>query len=347
MAGLKKITISDVALAAGVSVSTVSLVLSGKGRISEATGIRVNEAIEQLGFVRNRQAASLRGAQSGVVGLIVRDLTNPFYAELTAGLTETLEQQGRLVFLTQSGTRGQHLMRCFDTLVAQGVDGIVVAGAAAQCAGLLELARQRGVLLVFASRASYLEEADIVRPDNMQAAQMLTEHLILRGHQRIAWLGGIGSSLTRAERVGGFCATLIRYGLPFHSEWIVECESGQRQAAHVMVELLHQNPRISAVVCHNPIIAAGAWFGLMRAGRQSGNEGMESYYEQRVALGAFAEVPEAALDDLPVTWVTTPAREVGREAGERLLQRVQDTELLPRSQILTPRLVSRTNKRPQ
>lgn len=96
----KKITINDVALAAGVSVSTVSLVLSGKGRISSATGERVNQAIEQLGFVRNRQAASLRGGQSGVIGLIVSDLSKPFYAELTAGLTDALEA-GKMVFLTR------------------------------------------------------------------------------------------------------------------------------------------------------------------------------------------------------------------------------------------------------
>ncbi len=81
-----------------MSVSTVSLVLSGKGRISTATGERVNAAIEELGFVRNRQASALRGGQSGVIGLIVRDLSAPFYAELTAGLTEALEAQGRMVF---------------------------------------------------------------------------------------------------------------------------------------------------------------------------------------------------------------------------------------------------------
>ncbi|HHH2980373.1 TPA: LacI family DNA-binding transcriptional regulator, partial [Enterobacter hormaechei subsp. xiangfangensis] len=103
MAVAKKITINDVALAAGVSVSTVSLVLSGKGRISPATGQRVNEAVEQLGFVRNRQASALRGGQSGVIGLIVRDLASPFYAELTAGLTEALEAQGRMVFLLHGG----------------------------------------------------------------------------------------------------------------------------------------------------------------------------------------------------------------------------------------------------
>ena len=85
MATAKKITIHDVALAAGVSVSTVSLVLSGKGRISTATGERVNAAIEELGFVRNRQASALRGGQSGVIGLFVCYVPSPSYDAMTAG----------------------------------------------------------------------------------------------------------------------------------------------------------------------------------------------------------------------------------------------------------------------
>ncbi|WP_447354895.1 Mal regulon transcriptional regulator MalI [Klebsiella quasipneumoniae] len=312
MAIAKKITINDVALAAGVSVSTVSLVLSGKGRISSATGERVNQAIEQLGFVRNRQAASLRGGQSGVIGLIVSDLSKPFYAELTAGLTDALERQGKMVFLTQGGRSGEKMAQRFDTLAAQGVDGVIIAGAIDRGSELRERAAEARMPLVFASRASYLDDVDLIRPDNMQAAQLVTEHLIRRGHQRIAWLGGQSSSLTRAERVGGYCATLLKYGLPFHSEWVLECESSQKQAAEAMTALLGQNPTITAVVCYNNVVATGAWFGLLRAGRQSGEDGVDSYFEQRVALAAFADVPEAALDDLPLTWVTTPAREMGK-----------------------------------
>ncbi|STU46639.1 maltose regulon regulatory protein MalI [Klebsiella pneumoniae] len=289
MAIAKKITINDVALAAGVSVSTVSLVLSGKGRISSATGGRVNQAIEQLGFVRNRQAASLRGGQSGVIGLIVSDLSKPFYAELTAGLTDALERQGKMVFLTQGGRSGEKMAQRFDTL----------------------------------------------------AAQLVTEHLIRRGHQRIAWLGGQSASLTRAERVGGYCATLLKYGLPFHSEWVLECESSQKQAAEAMTGLLRQNPTITAVLCYNNVVATGAWFGLLRAGRQSGEDGVESYFEQRVALAAFADVPEAALDDLPLTWVTTPAREMGKSLADSMLRRLEEGTGETRNQIMPPRLVTR------
>lgn len=336
----KKITINDVALAAGVSVSTVSLVLSGKGRISSATGERVNQAIEQLGFVRNRQAASLRGGQSGVIGLIVSDLSKPFYAELTAGLTDAWRGRGKWYF-SPGGRSGEKMAQRFDTLAAQGVDGVIIAGAIDRGSELRERAAEAGVPLVFASRASYLDDVDLIRPDNMQAAQLVTEHLIRRGHQRIAWLGGQSASLTRAERVGGYCATLLKYGLPFHSEWVLECESSQKQAAEAMTGLLRQNPTITAVLCYNNVVATGAWFGLLRAGRQSGEDGVESYFEQRVALAAFADVPEAALDDLPLTWVTTPAREMGKSLADSMLRRLEEGTGETRNQIMPPRLVTR------
>ncbi|WP_105693678.1 Mal regulon transcriptional regulator MalI [Cronobacter dublinensis] len=338
MTQAKRITINDVAQAAGVSVATVSLVLSGKGRISSATGQRVNDAIEQLGFVRNRQASALRGGPSGVIGLIVRDLTTPFYAELTAGLSEALEAQGRVLFLLQGGRDEAQMQRCLDTLLDQGVDGVVVAGGGGQ--GAAWQARGRGIPLLFASRASHHDEVDTVRPDNQQAARLVTEHLIRRGHQRIAWLGGASSSLTRAERLGGYCATLLQYGLPFHSEWIVECPAGQKPAAEAISELLRVNPTITAVLCHNSTVAMGAWFGLMRAGRQSGEAGYESYFENSVTLAAFADVPEERLDEVPLTWVTTPAREMGHCVAERILQRIQHGDEQTGSLILGPRLVA-------
>ncbi|SNY70498.1 Mal regulon transcriptional regulator MalI [Enterobacter sp. CC120223-11] len=338
MAIAKKVTINDVAQAAGVSVATVSLVLSGKGRISVATGERVSQAIEQLGFVRNRQAASLRGGQTGVIGLIVGDLSAPFYAELAAGMIDALETQGKMVFLTQGGRKGEHMLQRFDTLVSQGVDGVVIAGAVDKGAELRDKAEECGVPLVFASRASYLDDVDLIRPDNMQAAQMLTEHLIRRGHQRIAWIGGQSASLTRAERVGGYCATLLKFGLPFHSEWVVECEATQKQASHALTTLLRHNPTITAVVCYNSVVAMGAWLGLMRAGWKSGDRAVD-YYDKNVALAAFAEVPEEDLDDAPMSWVITPAREMGKSVAERMLQRIVEGKSSTRNQIMPPRLV--------
>ena len=327
MATAKKITIHDVALAAGVSVSTVSLVLSGKGRISTATGERVNAAIEELGFVRNRQASALRGGQSGVIGL-------------TAGLTEALEAQGRMVFLLHGGKDGEQLAQRFSLLLNQGVDGVVIAGAAGSSDDLRRMAEEKAIPVIFASRASYLDDVDTVRPDNMQAAQLLTEHLIRNGHQRIAWLGGQSSSLTRAERVGGYCATLLKFGLPFHSDWVLECSSSQKQAAEAITALLRHNPTISAVVCYNETIAMGAWFGLLKAGRQSGESGVDRYFEQQVSLAAFTDATPTTLDDIPVTWASTPARELGITLADRMMQKITHEETHSRNLIIPARLIA-------
>lgn len=337
----QKITIHHVASHAGVSVSTVSLVLSGKGRISDATTQRVNQAIEQLGYVRNRSAAMLRGGQSGVIGLIVRDVCQPFYAEMTAGLTDTLAQQGKVLFLTQSGARGEQLQRCFDSLLAQGVEGIVIGGDAGNAGALLEKAQDAGIALICASRASGLETLDSIRPDNAAAARIATEYLIQRGHRCIAWLGGSGASLTRAERIGGYCASLLKYGLPFRTDWIIECSSQQRDAAALSETLLHQHPTISAILCHNASVALGCYFGVLRSGRAVGPAALDSYYHQQTALVGFGDVPAAALIDPPLTFVSTAARDIGRQAAQQMLQRLADPLAEPRSLIIPPQLIER------
>ncbi|EGJ97220.1 periplasmic binding s and sugar binding domain of the LacI family protein [Escherichia coli DEC6E] len=194
--------------------------------------------------------------------------------------------------------------------------------------------------MIFASRASYLDDVDTVRPDNMQAAQLLTEHLIRNGHQRIAWLGGQSSSLTRAERVGGYCATLLKFGLPFHSDWVLECTSSQKQAAEAITALLRHNPTISAVVCYNETIAMGAWFGLLKAGRQSGESGVDRYFEQQVSLAAFTDATPTTLDDIPVTWASTPARELGITLADRMMQKITHEETHSRNLIIPARLIA-------
>ncbi|GHK51971.1 hypothetical protein KPZU09_17070 [Klebsiella pneumoniae] len=214
------------------------------------------------------------------------------------------------------------------------MDGVIIAGAIDRGSELRERAAE-GVPLVFASRASYLDDVDLIRPDNMQAAQLVTEHLIRRGHQRIARLGGQSASLTRAERVGGYCATLLKYGLPFHSEWVLECESSQKQAAEAMTGLLRQNPTITAVLCYNNVVATGAWFGLLRAGRQSGKMALRATLSSGWRwrrLPTCRRPPSTTC----LSRVTTPAREMGKSPADSMLRRLEEglarreTRLCPR-----------------
>ncbi|PUW98722.1 LacI family DNA-binding transcriptional regulator, partial [Cronobacter malonaticus] len=120
---MKKVSIIDVARQAGVSVSTVSLVLREKGKISAATIEKVHAAIEALGYVHNVAAANLRGKTSNLIGLVVEDLNDPFSTRVTASLVQALEAQGFMVILTQPGRETGRLESCFVSFTRQGVAG--------------------------------------------------------------------------------------------------------------------------------------------------------------------------------------------------------------------------------
>jgi LacI family transcriptional regulator of maltose regulon len=335
----KKITIHDVAHHANVSVSTVSLVLSGKGRISKTTIERVNQSIESLGYSRNRQAAMLRGGQSGIIGLIIRDIADPFYAEVTSGISDTLEQHGKVLFLTQSGSNGRNLQKCFESLGEQGVDGLIIGDGKEEVGSLKHLAEALNLPIVCAARSSGLAGVDVIRPDNTQAAKLATELLAQQGHRQIAYLGGKSSSLTRAERLGGFCATLIQYGIPFRDDWIIECASSHSAAANAVEQLLMSFPKISAIICDNPTITLGAYFGALRTGRAISHEPLDNYFEQYVSLIGFGDAPEAKMSEPPLSFVNTSAKEIGRHAAERLIQRLSDPALPTQHIILPPHLI--------
>ncbi|RDK97141.1 LacI family transcriptional regulator [Enterobacillus tribolii] len=337
----KKITITDVAEHAGVSVTTVSLVLSGKGRISEKTAVRVNKAIEALGYIRNQQAAMLRGGGSNVIGLIVSDISEPFYAEVAAGIGEILDGQGKVLFLTQCGRNGRNLDRCFDSLSAYGVDGVIIGSGRFLNDVVKQKARDVRLPLVCAARASEFDDIDVIRPDNSLAAKVATEHLIKHGHRQIAYLGGEGGSLTRAERLGGFCAALLQYGLPFRPEWMVECDCRQQASAQAAQELLTHNPEITAILCHKASVALGAYFGVLGTGYTVGKDNNESYFTRQVALIGFGDVPEAELTNPPLTFISSSAREIGHSAANRLLQRIEMPDEPPQHIILPPKLIAR------
>lgn len=170
---------------------------------------------------------------------------------------------------------------------------------------------------------------------------MATEFLIGRGHRQIAYLGGHSHSLTRAERLGGFCATLVQYGLPFRSEWVVECDGQQQAAADAAETLLRHHPNVSAIVCHQASVALGAYFGILRTGRTIGSAGVDTYFDQQVALIGFGDVPEAELTEPPLTFITSSAREIGYSARQRLLQRIAGVDLQLQNVILPPVLIRR------
>ncbi|SKC33761.1 Mal regulon transcriptional regulator MalI [Photobacterium piscicola] len=333
-----KIKITDVAAYADVSVSTVSLVLSNKGRISTATIDKVNQAVADLGYVRNTAAANLRTSHSNLIGLVLADITDPFYTEITAGISEVLEQQGYLLFLAQSNHNPQKLIQCVQSMIQQGVAGIAFSPEREATATVITMAQQAGIPAICLARATVNNDVDYIAPDNHQAAVIASQYLIKQGHRHIAYVGGSGESLTRAERLGGFGSTLIQYGLPFKNEWIIEAGNQQLHAATTVQQLLTQHPKITAILCHSPTVALGAIYGVKRCGKSVGKD---NYIDQQVAIISFDDIAEATLSQPSLTVVSSPVRNIGYQAGQRLLMRMKANDSAVQHIILTPQLICR------
>ncbi len=336
----KKANIKDVAERAGVSVTTVSMVLSEKGRISSDTIDKVNQAVQDLGYIKNRTASNLRSQKSTLIGLILRDISDPYYAEVAAGISEVLEEKGYMLFLAQSGTSQEKFDQCLATMIAQDIGGIIFCPIRDSGIPNLDKVKNVGLPIVCVARAKINQQIDFVGPDNMQAAKIATEYLIKQGHRQIAYVGGQSDSLSRAERLGGYCSTLMQFGLPFKPEWVVECDKSQTASAEAVSQLINKNPKITAILCHYSSTAFGAVYGVNRANRSVGKD---NYIGQQVAIIGFDDVPEAELIQPSLTFVSSPIRDIGRQAGHRLINQINDKGSVPQSLILSPELIARNS----
>ncbi|WP_226574096.1 Mal regulon transcriptional regulator MalI [Mangrovibacter yixingensis] len=334
----KKVTITEVAKHASVSVSTVSMVLGNKGRISADTIEKVNSAVEELGYIRNLAAANLRSGSGEIIGLILKDISDPYYAEVASGISEEAEQQGYMLFLAQSGDSQEKFEKCMLTMARQGVGGIAFCPIDESQQFNIENLQEHRLPLVCIARAPVYKQVDYVGPDNMSAAKLATEHLIRQGHRRIAYIGGASHSLCRAERIGGYCSTLLQFGLPFRPEWVVECGKSQSSAAEAVEQLLLAQPQVTAMLCHHSSTALGAVYGVHRAGRSIGKD---QFIGQQVSIIGFDDVEEAELTEPPLTFVNFNAREMGRQAARRLISQLGQSANEAYSLILPPKLIIR------
>jgi LacI family transcriptional regulator len=196
-------TIVDVARRAGVSKSTVSLVLGGSSLVAETTRERVSDAMNELGYIYHRGAATLRGAKSGVIGMVINDLSNPFYVELAIGIEQACQGGAYIPFLanTAESTVRQH--QVIRSMREHGAAGLVLAPAMGTSASELK-PLLAGLPVVQVMRRLPGLRASFVAPENKEGARKATAHLIAVGHRRVAFVGGVSSMLVREERLAGY-----------------------------------------------------------------------------------------------------------------------------------------------
>lgn len=326
------VTLAIVAERAGVSTATVSMVLRNKGRISQNTRERVLKALDESGYVYNQTAANLRNRSSNQVGLLLHDITNPFYSEMTAGMSHEMERHDLLLFLANSEESGDRQQRFVDSLMRNNACGMVLCAARETSPTFFEALKRRNIPTILVVRPLSDPDFDFVGTDNFLGTQMATTHLLKVGHQNVAFIGGSLNSGTRAQRLGGFTSTLLENGISPNPDWIVTTQASQIDSANVAEALLTRYPEITAAVCYQDIVALGVMQALRKMGREPGRD---------FALVGFDDITEASLVQPALTTISVAAKEIGRKAGELLYSRIQGNDEPPQRIILPPTLVIR------
>jgi LacI family transcriptional regulator len=312
---MRRTTIKDVAADCGVSKATVSLVLHDSPQIGEATKRRVRESMTRLGYVYNRRAADMRRQRSRTFGLVVTNVRNPYLAELTMTIEDTAGKAGYTLFQGFSRDEVSRQQRLLETMAEHRIDGLILLPAhGSRPEHLQETVGAAGLPHVLITRSVRGYECDYVGADNVRSGLLVGEHLGALRASTVAFLGGIEGSSAWSERIEGVRSALARFGVDPPLTLSVPAVGNEGGAA-LVDRMLDRLPCPDAIVAYNDMYA----FGIMNALRARGiTPGAD------VAVASFDDVPDAAVQQPPLTSAAGHPETVGTEATRLLLERLED-----------------------
>lgn len=308
--------ITDVAARAGVSVTTVSHVLSGRRPVSEATQARVQRIIAELGWEPNQLARSLRMRRSHMIALIVPDITNPFYPALARGLLDTVGPPGYQVLISNTDADPESERGMVAQMVTRRVDGIAFAGYYSKVSDV-QVAADVGIPVVLLGGRKPAPGIDVLSSDDLAAGEIATRYLIGRGYQRIGFITGASGEGPPADRVKGYRNALSHAGIRFSQRLIVREEFSRQGGECGMRKLLDLATPPQAVLCTNDVVAIGALDAVRERGLRVPVD---------VAVMGFDDIEAAALISPSLSTVSVSPREQGRAVGRLLLERLEGTK---------------------
>lgn len=324
-------TMEDVAERAGVSRALVSLVMRGSPKVSEQRRGAVLKAAEELGYSPHAMARSLASRTSTVLGVMVSDLHNAFFAEVVDGLDAVAHEQGFELIINTGGRSPSREKRALDSLLSFRPAGVALLSPVVPSAAIASAAKQSPVVLV--ARSSRVDGVDTVNDDGEQGAGLAVEHLVSLGHEDIVHLDG-GEGTQASPRRRGYVTTMTKHGL---IPQVVTSEFTDTAGAKAIHRLLEQGKVPTAVISCNDFNAVGAISALEDAGLR---------VPQDVSVIGYDNTSLAALRHVSLTTVDQPRNEIGRLAAEALLQRVRGERTEPVRHLLHPSLVVRSTTCP-
>lgn len=263
----KRPTIVDVAKKAGVSKSTVSLVVRNSSSVRDETRLAVLHAMEELGYVYNRSAANMRTGNAGLVGLVINDLTNPFFTEFATSLQMALNEKGYATVVANTDDNPEIQDRVVGAMLEHGVSALILSPAYGDIDGTLATIKRSGVPTVHVLRKLPPKQSifPFVAPDYVSGGRMAMEHFVSRGFKHIAFVGGLENFGVTNERMAGYLEGMAGIG----ADPIVLSGRPTREFGSNAAKILReQYPKCQGAVCFNDLVA----LGLLNACNKIGHE---------------------------------------------------------------------------
>jgi DNA-binding LacI/PurR family transcriptional regulator len=307
----RRVTLSQLAAQLDVSTATVSLALRDNPAVSAETRKRVQALAQEMGYIYNRQAASLRTARTDIVGVVVHDVLNPYFAEVFRAVEAELESHGITILICNHRDELRRQKTFVEVLQQQNADGLVICPSIGTRAEDIDAIVRSGMPVTIICRDVDGTEVPSVRGDDFAGMRAITRHLLQKGHRHLAYLGGRRHTSSGRDRHGGFLAAMREAGL----EPVVDVPELMTQAdGRAAVEALLAGPvRPTAAVCFNDPIAFGVMSGLVKAGIRPGSEIAVTGYDD--VEGSESWVPS-------LTTVQNGSDQIGREAARAIMAQI-------------------------
>lgn len=322
------VTLADIARAAGTSASTASRALSGRGYVSAAARARLLAAADRLGYVPNASARTLKQRTSRVVGVVVSDLGNQFYARLAAGIEQTLREADFQMVLLGDNSESAEEMAGARTFLAMRAPGVIMTPVGSEATELLV---GHGIAVVEVDRRLATVPCDAVVIDNERGARDATAHLLALGHERVGLLVADTDWTSDVGRLTGYLDAHDEAGVAIDDRLVVRVPFHAPDAEQ-RIEALLDGGAPTAIFAANNLLAEQAWHVLRRRGLRLPDD---------VSLVGFDDVLWMEMVDPALTVVQQPTVELGVCAARLLLRRVEDPECPPAVECLEPTLIIR------
>lgn len=327
-------TLHDIARRAGVSLTTVTRALHGKPDISEETRNRVRGLARELGYQPNMLARALRLQKSKVIGVIIADISNPYFARLVKGVEETARREGYTVILCNTNDQGEVEKESLSTLLELRIAGLLAVP--------VDVHHYEGIwvpLVFLARRAGTQVEPhrfNYVVNDDAKGGYLATSHLIQRGYRRIAFVNGPRHFSAAVGHLEGYRRALEEASIPFDPSLVVPGNLTMEDGYRASKRLLSKEHIPMAVFCYSDYVATGVVRAVKEAGLKMPNE---------VGVVGYDDIDIVSLLDVPLSTVSQPINSIGARATEILVELIKHPEKSNETQelVLEPRLVIRAS----